>query len=39
MQHTEIYIEYQYPGMELDSSSFSVSFTFYDQDWFVMDQV
>ena len=29
-QSVEIYIEYQYPGMQLDTSSFSVSFTFYD---------
>ena len=37
MQYTtEIHIEYQYPGMQLDTSSFSVSFTFYDQDWFVL---
>jgi len=35
MQYTtEVYIEYQYPGMQLDTSSFSVSFTFYDQSWF-----
>ena len=31
LQYTsEILIEYQYPGMQLDTSSFFVSYTFYD---------
>ena len=39
MQYTtEIFIEYQYPGMELDTSTFSISYTFYDQDWFVISE-
>ena len=39
MQYTtEIYIEYQYPGMGLDTSTFSISYTFYDQNWFVISE-